>query len=78
MRFLQVGLGSMGKRRIRCVQALRAGEVVGCDLRPDRREESERLYGIRTVDDFEAGVATDPDVVIISTPPHQQYFIPTF
>lgn len=71
MRFLQVGLGSMGKRRIRCVQALRAGEVVGCDLRPDRREESERLYGIRTVDDFEAGVATDPDVVIISTPPHQ-------
>lgn len=71
MKFLQVGLGSMGKRRIRCVHDLRAGEVIGFDLRADRREEAERLYGIRTVQDFEAGLATEPDAVIISTPPNQ-------
>lgn len=69
MRFLQVGLGSMGKRRIRCVHALRAGQVIGYDPRPDRREEAERLYDIATVDNLEAGLATDPDAVIISSPP---------
>jgi predicted dehydrogenase len=71
MRFLQVGLGSMGKRRIRCVQALRAGTVVGVDPRPDRRAEAEQLYGIRTASSFEDGLAADPDAVIISTPPQE-------
>ena len=49
MRFLQLGLGSMGKRRVRCLQALRAGEIVAFDVRPDRRKEAEHLYGIATV-----------------------------
>ena len=71
MRFLQIGLGSMGKRRVRCVHALRAGEVIGFDPRADRRAEAERLYGIRTVETFEEGMAADPDVVIISSPPDQ-------
>lgn len=71
MKFLQVGLGSMGKRRVRCTHDLRAGEVIGFDRRADRRQEAERLYGIRTVPDFEAGLSADPDVVIVSTPPNQ-------
>ena len=71
MRFLQIGLGSMGKRRVRCVQALHAGESIGVDPRADRRAEAERLYGIRTVPTFEEGLATNPDAVIISTPPDQ-------
>ena len=71
MKFLQVGLGSMGKRRVRCVHALRAGETVGFDVHADRRAEAESLYGIRTVASFEEGMAGDPDAIIISTPPHQ-------
>jgi predicted dehydrogenase len=71
MRFLQVGLGSMGKRRVRCLQALRAGEVLAFDKRPDRRAEAEGLYGIGTVVTFEEGMAADPDAIIISTPPDQ-------
>ena len=71
MRFLQVGLGSMGKRRVRCIHALRAGETVAFDLRADRRAEAESLYGIRTVASFEEGMAGDPDAIIISTPPDQ-------
>ncbi len=61
----------MGKRRIRCVHALRAGEVIGYDPRPDRREEAGRLYGISTVDSYQAGLAADPDAIIISSPPDQ-------
>jgi predicted dehydrogenase len=69
VKFLVIGLGSMGKRRIRCLQSLGAGQIVGYDPREDRRAEAEAKYGIRTVDDPAAGFATDPDAVIISTPP---------
>jgi predicted dehydrogenase len=71
MRFLQLGLGSMGKRRVRCLQALRAGEIVAFDTRPDRRAEAAGLYGIATVGSFAEGMATAPDALIISTPPDQ-------
>lgn len=71
MKFLQLGLGSMGKRRVRCLQALRAGEIVAFDMRPDRRAEAEQLYGIKTVASFAEGMAGEPDALIISTPPDQ-------
>jgi predicted dehydrogenase len=71
MKFLQLGLGSMGKRRVRCLQALRAGVIVAFDARDDRRTEAETLYGIDTVGSFEAGMAANPDALVISTPPDQ-------
>lgn len=70
MKFLIIGLGSMGKRRIRNLQALQAGEVVGFDPRADRRAEVEKTYGIQTVAEAEAGFELQPDAAIISTPPH--------
>lgn len=75
MKFLIVGLGSMGKRRIRNLQHLKAGEIIGFDLRKDRREEAEKKYGIRTFEDFEKAMAENPDALIISTPPdlHMKY-----
>lgn len=36
MRFLVVGLGSMGKRRIRNLQELGFNKIVGFDIRKDR------------------------------------------
>ncbi len=49
----------------------RAGETIGFDLRADRRAEAEGLYGIRTVASFEDGMDSDPDAILISTPPDQ-------
>jgi len=69
MKFLIVGLGSMGKRRIRNLQYLQAGELVGCDTRADRREEAATRYGVETVAGLDEGFARQPDAVIISTPP---------
>ena len=40
MRFLIVGLGSMGKRRIRNLRALGETEIAGFDPRPERRDEA--------------------------------------
>jgi predicted dehydrogenase len=69
MRFLIIGLGSMGKRRIRCLQALGHQEILGCDVREDRREEATRLYGIATVASLDDVPTTTVDAIIISTPP---------
>lgn len=70
MKFLVVGLGSMGKRRVRCLQALGYRDVYGFDSRADRRKEAEKLYSIRTFDNVEAAIKeTAPHAMIISVPP---------
>lgn len=79
MNFLVVGLGSMGKRRIRCLKALGEESVYGFDKRPDRREEAEEKYGIRTFDDFETAVATaKPNALVVSVPPDAHHIYMKF
>lgn len=54
MKVLVVGLGSMGKRRIRLLQRFKEVElVVGIDGREDRRSEAENLFGIETFDSID-------------------------
>jgi predicted dehydrogenase len=75
MRVLIVGLGSMGKRRVRNLLALTAGEVVAFDSREDRRQEAKTKYGIAVYKDFASAMAVGPDALVISTGPdlHMQY-----
>jgi predicted dehydrogenase len=76
MRFLIIGLGSMGKRRVRCLKALGHTDVAGCDPRVDRKEEVARLQRIPVFTDFEEAVASfKPDILIICVPPqhHMSY-----
>lgn len=72
MNFLIVGLGSMGKRRIRCLKALghEISNIAGFDVREDRLKESEQKYGIKTYSDIESALETEnPSALIISVPP---------
>lgn len=70
MKAIVLGLGSMGKRRIRCLQALGIKDIIGVDLRSDRREEAAQRYGIRTEEEIsKVWQAFMPDVAIISVPP---------
>lgn len=69
MKFLIVGLGSMGKRRARNLKRLGFSDITGFDPRPDRRTEAEDKYGIRTVGDWAKAEALPADAWIISTPP---------
>lgn len=76
MKFLVIGLGSMGKRRVRNLLAIGGYEVAGFDLREDRRAEANGKYGIAVFSDFEAAVAAfGPDALVISTSPahHMHY-----
>lgn len=69
MKFLVIGLGSMGKRRVRCLQALGYNHIVGLDPREDRREEASRKYGIEAIGSLDGVDISCFASIIISTPP---------
>lgn len=69
MKALVVGLGSMGKRRIRNLQRLGVEKIAGLDLRADRRDEAASNYTIETFDAAERAYAWKPDAIVCSTPP---------
>ncbi len=75
MRALIVGLGSMGKRRIRCLKSLGYTNILGFDLKDDRRKEVEDKYNIKVINNLKNLNFDEIDVLIVSTPPdkHDEY-----
>jgi predicted dehydrogenase len=72
MKFLVIGLGSMGKRRIRCLKALDQENIIGVDIREDRRDEVARLFDVKTLESLEkAYVEFKPDAVLVCNNPIQ-------
>ena len=54
MKVIVIGLGSMGKRRIRLIRQLdETIEIVGVDSREDRRRDAQSLYHIGTAESIE-------------------------
>jgi predicted dehydrogenase len=72
---LVVGLGSMGKRRVRNLLTLGYQDIIGFDIRKDRRDEASNKYGIETVSSLKDALERKPEAMIISTPPdlHAKY-----
>ena len=76
MNILVIGLGSMGKRRVRNLQALGLKNIAGLDPRNDRRQEAKEKYNITLFDDLVKAVDIyKPQTFVISTPPdlHMYY-----
>ncbi|MEX0764798.1 MAG: Gfo/Idh/MocA family oxidoreductase [Nitrosopumilaceae archaeon] len=75
MKFLIVGLGSMGKRRIRNLKALDQNYLIGFDTRIDRCSEANEKYQIKTFTDISEALKEKPNAMVISTPPdlHMKY-----
>ena len=71
MKVAVIGLGSMGKRRVRCLQTLGVVDIVGHDTRADRRAEAHGTYGISVVEHASDLWANRLDCAIISLPPKQ-------
>ena len=70
MKFLLIGLGSMGQRRIRCLTALgHLNDITAYDIKPDRRTSAREKYGIEVVDDLSGIFDRKFDCMIISVPP---------
>ncbi len=73
--YLIIGLGSMGKRRIRCLNALgiESENIYGYDIRHDRREEARTIYGVNTVDCLDKIEFDTIKAVIVSLPPDRHF-----
>lgn len=69
-KYLILGAGSMGRRRVRCLQAhgVLAENIRVFDQRKDRRQESKTKHGVDGFATFDDGMAWNPDVVIVSLP----------
>jgi spore coat polysaccharide biosynthesis protein SpsF (cytidylyltransferase family)/predicted dehydrogenase len=74
---LVIGLGSMGKRRVRNLLAngILRDNIIGIDRRVDRIEEAAKNYGILTRKEIIASDLENCDAFVISTSPdqHLQY-----
>lgn len=76
MKILVIGLGSMGKRRVRNLIALKQKNIAGFDVLESRTNETKQKYTIEVFNDFEDAIDKfQPDIFIISTPPdyHMHY-----
>ena len=74
MKFLVVGLGSMGKRRIRCLKKLGYKNIFGFDKNFKRSKQVSKEYKIKTFSDFNLAFNhSQVDTLIICTPPDKHY-----
>lgn len=76
MKVLIIGLGSMGKRRIRNLRALKINNIYGYDVNPITLEKATQSLGIKIIKNLDNLFIHKFDFVIISTPPqHHQEFV---
>ena len=75
MRVLVVGLGSMGRRRLRNLRHLGVAELAGFEPDAGRRAQGAHELGIEAFATLADGLAWDPEALVISTPPdhHAEY-----
>jgi len=71
MKVIVIGLGSMGRRRIRLIkQFSEAYQVIGVDGQEERRTQAEEELGIVTFPTIDAACRNgNPDAAFVSTPP---------
>lgn len=69
MKFLIVGLGSMGKRRIRNLNSIGFKDIIGFDKNQERCDSVSKEYKITAYHNLETALDQKPTAMIISTPP---------
>ena len=71
MLYYVIGLGSMGKRRVRCLIALgiKPEDIWGFDTREDRRIETKEKYSINIASNIEDVDFDSVKAIIVSLPP---------
>lgn len=74
-KYLIIGLGSMGKRRVRCLKALgvESNVIYGMDKREDRCAEAKEKYDINVVANVEEMDFSEVEAVIVSLPPNKHF-----
>lgn len=68
MNFLVIGCGSIGKRHIRNLIALQAGNITAYDVMAERCLEVKEQFGVEIFDSLDEAWTRKPDVVLIAVP----------
>lgn len=73
--YLVIGLGSMGKRRVRCLMALGVprNNIFGMDTREDRCAETKEKYDINIVKSDSDVDFSEIEAIIVSLPPDKHF-----
>jgi predicted dehydrogenase len=69
LKVLVIGLGSMGKRRIRNLRALKISDIYGFDKDQITQERVSKEYAIKTIESLDNLSEHKFDLAVISTPP---------
>ena len=70
MKAVVIGLGSMGKRRVRLINQYDTGmEIIGVDSNVERRAESEAVFGIKTCAPLAESGAMEGDAALVCSSP---------
>lgn len=76
MRVVVIGLGSMGKRRIRLLKEYLHCEVIGVDTNPNRRQEAAALFSITCFSSIDEALQKySAEAGVVSTSPLNHYHI---
>lgn len=69
MRVLVVGLGSMGRRRLRNLQYIGGSQLAAYEPSAARCAEARREFSIPVFDALDLAIGWGPEALVISTPP---------
>lgn len=67
-RFLVIGCGSIGRRHIRNLNTLNAGDIIAHDVSQERLLGLEREYNVKAYNSVDDALAQKPDIAFICTP----------
>ncbi len=68
MKFLVIGGGSIGKRHIKNLETIEAGEIFACDTSPERCRNIEQEFGVKTFTELETALEQKPNAALICVP----------
>lgn len=70
MNVIVIGLGSMGKRRIRLIKQIDSSiSIIGVDSKQERRDEARKLYEIDTYDSLNSAFERECECAFVCTSP---------
>jgi len=78
MKFLIIGLGSMGQRRIRCLKSLGYNQIYGFDKNLKRKKNVEKKYKIKIVKNINLENVEDKNLIISTSPESHVYYLNKF
>lgn len=78
MKFLIIGLGSMGQRRIRCLKSLGYNQIYGFDKNPKRKKDAEKKYKINIVKKINLKNLEGKNLIISTSPESHVYYLKKF